>query len=97
MKNIYNEALKKLKTFEATPTQLLAQAEEVYQLCLITGIETDKVAGKEFVTLLERTPAVAVQAINTKLAIVKFCEEQLEKHGNNDGNPLDINIKVRNG
>lgn len=97
MKNIYSDALKKLKTYEATPEQLLAQAEEVYQLCLITGIETDKVAGKEFVTLIERTPGVAVQAINTKLAIVKFCEDQLEKQGNIDGTPLDINIKVKNG
>lgn len=96
-KNLYNAALKALKKHSATPEDLLRQAEEVYQLCLIDGVETDKVAGKEFVTLLERTPGVAVQAINTKLAILKFCEEQMAKQDDESQTPQDITIRVAHG
>ena len=97
MANIYTKTLKALKKHNAQPEDLIRQAEEVYQIALLDGVQTDKVAGRESVTLTERQPAVAVQALQAKLAVVKFCEEMLMKQGEVDVAPMDINIRVVNG
>lgn len=95
--DFYRTALKKLKTLKADPVELLRQAEEVYQLSMIEGIITDKVAGKETVTLVERVPGVAVQALNTKLAILKYIQERVDADEVMDTQPLEVNIKVAHG
>lgn len=87
------QVLKRLQEYKCDPESLLVQAETVYNMCLVEGILTEKVAGKDKIELLERLPAVAVQAINTKLAVVKWLVEQAEKEADiSVSEPLTINV-----
>jgi hypothetical protein len=91
----YNNILQRLNEFNADPVSLLVEANEVYKATMQDGYINQKVAGRDMIELLERVPAVAVQAINLKLQVVKWLVEQADKEvvATDDGYTLTIVCK----
>lgn len=83
--------LSNLKQHKADPEMLLAQAEEAYVMAT-QGYECELPGKYGVQAVITRNPAVAVQAVQQKLAIVKYLVEYV---GNEEEEKQDLSLTIQ--